>query len=164
MLTAGFSTIIALTLRPSNAASSPRQPAAHRSVASGGPAEASHDVETLLQRLNEARKARGLAGLVLDPRLCAIAERHGLDMVSRHYFGHNDLEGRSPFGRMAQAHYPFGYAGENLALDRDVEAAHADLFASPEHRENMLEPHFVHVGIAAVPASDGEIVVEDFTD
>jgi len=125
---------------------------------------ASRDVATLLTGLNAVRRAQGLLPLVLDARLCAIAEHHGVDMATRRYFAHDSPEGVSPFGRMSGAHYRFGYAGENLALERDAAAAHRALAASPGHRENMLEPHFVHVGIAAVAARDGKIVVEDFSD
>ncbi len=163
MITAGFGIIMALTLRPSGPASFAR-PTQTRAVAPTSGAPASRDVSILLRHLNEERRARGLAGLVLDPRLCAIAEHHVLDMISRRYFAHISPEGVTPFARMSQANYPFGYAGENLALDRDAESAHRALAASPEHHDNMVEPHYARVGIAAVPGNMGELVVEDFSD
>ena len=164
MITAGFGIVMALTLRPTDGglAARPVAPTVAPEVVTE-PAP-TRDVATLLTRLNDVRRTHGLAALVLDPRLCAIAQRHGLDMVSRQYFAHISPEGVSPFGRMSQAHYRFGYAGENLALDRDSEAIHRSLLASPEHRENMVEPHYVHVGIATVASASGEIVVEDFSD
>ncbi len=163
MITAGFGIIMALTLRPSGPASFVR-PAETRAVASASGDGANRDVSLLLRNLNDERRARGLAGLVLDARLCAIAERHVLDMISRRYFAHVSPEGVTPFARMSQANYRFGYAGENLALDRDAESAHRSLVASREHHDNMVEPHYARVGIAALPGSMGEIVVEDFSD
>lgn len=122
------------------------------------------DVETMLGALNSVRVANGLSALVLDPTLCAIARSHGDDMAHRNYFDHTSPEGVSPFDRLARARYRYGYAGENLALDSDPISAERALFASAEHRNNMLEAHYLRVGIAAVPSPSGEIFVEDFSD
>jgi uncharacterized protein YkwD len=122
------------------------------------------DVRTMLAALNARRAASGLAPLQLEPRLCDIAYEHAADMVVRSYFDHYTPEGVSPFGRMDEAHYPYGYAGENLALDESAPAAELALWHSPEHRKNILESHYVKVGIAAVSTHDGEIIVEDFSD
>ncbi|GAC1442259.1 MAG: hypothetical protein NVS2B8_07860 [Vulcanimicrobiaceae bacterium] len=164
MMIAGFGLVMALTLRPTDAALAARAAPQPTTASAATSKPASHDVATLLLRLNDARRARGLAALVLDPRLCAIAERHGLDMLSRKYFAHVNPEGATPFDRMSQAHYRFGYAGENLALDHDAEAVHRALLASPEHRDNIVEPHYMRVGIASMPGTDGTMVVEDFSD
>lgn len=118
----------------------------------------------MLRALNAARVANGVPQLVLDPRLCTIASSHAVDMVERSYFGHISPEGGSPFDRMTKANYAFGYAGENIALNQNVDAAEDALWHSSEHRSNMLEPHYAKVGIAAVPSTDGEIFVEDFSD
>jgi uncharacterized protein YkwD len=122
------------------------------------------DVRTMLAALNARRAAKGLAPLQLEPRLCEIAYEHAADMVARSYFDHYTPEGVSPFGRMDEAHYPYGYAGENLALDESAPAAELALWHSPEHRKNILESHYAKVGIAAVRSHDGEIIVEDFSD
>lgn len=129
-------------------------------------ATAPHDaaVTTMLRSLNAARAARGLRLLALDARLCRIARSHAVDMIARRYFGHTSPEGESPFDRMKQANYRFGFAGENLALDRSPDAAQNALWNSIEHRDNMLEPHYTRVGIAVEPSADGEIFVEDFSD
>jgi uncharacterized protein YkwD len=146
---------------------------AQSSVTAGAPASApavvayrerTSDAQALLQDINAHRTGSGLAPLTLDPRLCAIAREHAVDMAARSYFGHNSPDGESPFERMDRAHYGYGYAGENLALDQSVEAAAAALWHSPEHRENILEPHYARLGVAAVVSPAGEIVVEDFSD
>jgi uncharacterized protein YkwD len=126
--------------------------------------ERTADAQALLQDVNAHRLGLGLAPLRLDPQLCAIARAHALDMASRSYFGHTSPDGESPFDRMNRAHFGYGYAGENLALDESVNAAAAALWHSPEHRENILEPHYAKLGVAAVLAPQGEIFVEDFSD
>jgi uncharacterized protein YkwD len=122
------------------------------------------DARALFRDLNAARAAAGLAPLDLPPRLCAIARAHASDMVTRRYFGHDSPDGLSPFARMDRAGWRYGYAGENLALDVDERAASRTLYRSNGHRDNMLEPHYAHVGIAAIETGQGEIFVEDFSD
>ncbi|GAC1312588.1 MAG: hypothetical protein NVS2B3_16100 [Vulcanimicrobiaceae bacterium] len=154
---------IALALTAQPGASASKTGASLQGIASA-PAGSEPGVALLLDALNEARAARGLTPLVLDERLCAIARDHGRDMASRAYFDHRSPDGATPFDRLDRARYRYGYAGENLALDRDAAAAHRALFASPAHRANMLESHYARVGIAAVPSRAGELVVEDFSD
>ncbi|MDQ2909040.1 MAG: CAP domain-containing protein [Candidatus Eremiobacteraeota bacterium] len=118
----------------------------------------------MFDAVNRERVASGRAPLVLDRRLAALARDHALDMATRNYFSHETPDGRSPFARMAQADYRFDYAGENMALDEDAQAADHALWNSPEHRDNTLESHFARIGIAAVRTNDGELFVEDFSD
>lgn len=169
MVTVGLGIALALS-QQGESASLLRAPASIVERSSSVPANAlSHgtlpaDAATLLAALNATRSLQGLRPLVLDARLCAIAESHGIDMATRRYFDHMSPEGISPFERMDRAHYRYGYAGENLALDRNAAAAHRALLGSSEHRSNMLEPHYSRVGIAAVGSAIGEIFVEDFSD
>ena len=121
-------------------------------------------VEALLREINAARRKQHLRLLRLDERLCAIARSHAVDMLTRNFLGHTNPDGLDPFARMRRANYRFGYAGENLAVDETLDSVARDFFNSPEHRENILEPHYSRVGIGTVPSSDGEIVVEDFSD
>jgi len=118
----------------------------------------------LLHDLNNSRIANGLAPLMLEPRLCDIARAHALDMAQHKYFGHNSLDGATPFERMLRAGYKYRSAGENLAFDVDEPSAERMLWRSNGHRSNMLESHFGRVGVAAVATDAGEIFVEDFSD
>jgi uncharacterized protein YkwD len=122
------------------------------------------DAQLLLRDLNLVRAAGGLTPLAMEPRLCELAREHALDMVAHRFFGHASSDGASPFQRMRRAGYEYRAAGENLALDVDEPSAHAMLWRSNEHRANMLEPQFGHVGIAALETANGEIFVEDFSD
>jgi uncharacterized protein YkwD len=121
-------------------------------------------VEALVRGINAARRKQHLRLLKVDERLCAIARSHAVDMLTRNFFGHTNPDGLDPFARMRQANYRFGYAGENVAVDESLDSVARDFFNSPEHRENMLEPHYARVGIGTVPTGDGQIVVEDFSD
>jgi len=131
-----------------------------------GAVRASHpnDVTILLSSMNAARRSSHLRPLRLDRRLCRIAYDHALDMKRRNYYEHTTPEGLSPFARMAASNYPFGYAGENLAVDQDARVIFRDFWTSREHRSNMLGPHYARVGIASIEAAVGTIVVEDFSD
>jgi len=126
--------------------------------------ERAADAQAMLDVLNAERAGHGLEPLAFDPRLCAIARSHAVDMAVRSYFGHVTPEGAGPFDRLNRAHYRYGFAGENLALDTNVTSASSELWLSSEHRSNILQPRFARVGIAAVRAADGEIFVEDFSD
>jgi len=131
----------------------------------GGRRGTQRSVAVLLGGINAARRAYHVRLLRLDQRLCRVAVAHAVDMVEHNYFNHVSLDGHSPFDRMQAYHVRFGYAGENLALDSNAVAASIALWNSDEHRRNELEPHFKHVGIAAVPRGDGEyVIVEDFSD
>jgi uncharacterized protein YkwD len=139
------------------------QPSA-RTVATMQVANRAQDVDAMLAALNARRASKGLAALVLDPALCSVAYDHAADMVVRSYFDHYTPEGLSPFARMEKAHIPFGYAGENMALDQNSRSAELALWESREHRDNILGAHYAKVGIAAVAGTQGEIFVEDFSD
>jgi len=122
------------------------------------------EARALWADLNATRLSAGLRTLVLEPRLCRIAQAHAEDMVARRYFDHVSPDGIGPFERLTRAGWRYGYAGENLALDVSEEDAERHLLASPAHRENMLEPHYQRVGIAVVATESREVFVEIFSD
>lgn len=121
------------------------------------------DERAILEDMNAARRARGLGTLVLDERLSGLARSHARDMLLRRYVSHTTPEGESPYDRMREAGCAFAYAGENIALNADRPSAERALMESEAHRRNILDPHYVRVGIAAV-ATDGSelIVVQEF--
>lgn len=122
------------------------------------------DALRLWQALNAERVRDGVGRLTLDPQLSRIAGEQAADLASRGVVGHLSRDGLDPFDRMRRANVRFGYAGENVALGEDVAAADRALWASEPHRRNTLEPHYLRIGIAAVPTPRGEFFVEDFSD
>jgi hypothetical protein len=86
--------------------------------------------------------------------LQTVAEQHSFDMTTNHYFSHTSPTAGDPFQRMAAAGYSANPEGENIAQDYRIVNAPADiaaslednLFNSPEHRQNILDPAFNEVG------------------
>ncbi len=84
--------------------------------------------------------------LAMNKILLGIASAHSQDMYSQNYFSHNDLNGTSPFGRMAHAGYNYLLAGENMAAGTDITASELEDFMMVDagtqgrlHRVNLLD-------------------------
>lgn len=123
------------------------------------------DAGKILTDVNAARRASGVAPLELDERLCGVARGHARDMLERGYVSHTTPEGVTPYDRMRDIGYAFVYAGENIALNLDRASAERALMASASHRRNILDPHYSHVGIAAIATDGAELmIVEEFAD
>jgi uncharacterized protein YkwD len=122
------------------------------------------DVGSVFGVLNSARGSQRVRPLRLDPRLSEIARRYAADMAARRYFGHMTPEGLTPFARMTQARYRYGYAGENVGRGRTALQAQKWLWNDRPHRAVMLNPHFARVGIGTARTANEVILVEDFSD
>jgi len=132
---------------------------------------------SILVEMNDLRRQRGLVPLRFSASLAAAARHHSTEMANRGYFRHTSASGEA-FGRRLARFYPMGdhrywSVGENL-LWSSVElngAAALDLWLdSPNHREIMLNPRWLEVGVGAVYAHatgvyggrDVTIVTADF--
>ena len=73
-------------------------------------------------------------------------------MAVNNYFSHTDSLGRDPFTRMAAFGYSYNtWKGENLAAGTaDPQEALQLWQNSPAHNANLLNPHYVVVGLALV--------------
>ena len=120
----------------------------------------------LLNAMNEARSARGLAALRIDPRLERAARRHSRAMLRTDRLAHG------PFAtRIHRAGVRARRVGENLAWGvGPVAEAHAIVnmwLSSPEHRANLLRTGYRTVGVGIRVGSfeghDGaSVVTTDF--
>jgi uncharacterized protein YkwD len=132
---------------------------AHASNTASRSATAALDSGILVQ-LNQIRTDHGLKPLALSPSLSAAAMGHTRDMVSNGYFAHNSADGQ-PFWKRIAGFYPDGNysywsVGENLFWSTGFATPDASMqawMASPEHRANILDPHWTQIGIAAVNSS-----------
>jgi uncharacterized protein YkwD len=105
--------------------------------------------------LNAERTSRGLTALRTNGRLRSAALAHSVDMVSHHYFAHDDLNGGGPEDRIAHAGYLPRYGpwviGENIAWGTDYLATPREIVRawmnSPPHRHNILYADFREIGI-----------------
>ncbi|MFS0671734.1 CAP domain-containing protein [Ornithinibacillus sp. 179-J 7C1 HS] len=105
----------------------------------------------LFDLTNAARVNHGLSVLTWEEPLRKTARNHSADMAKNNYFSHENLEGQSPFDRMAEDAISFRGAGENLATGQPSSIfAHEGLMNSLGHRENILkvEYEFLAVGVA----------------
>jgi uncharacterized protein YkwD len=130
------------------------------------PASAAHSRPTValssleqgvLADINAFRGAHGLPPLRLSASLTAAARNHSQQMEADGYFAHDSVDGTA-FWKRIQGFYPtshFGFwsVGENLlwsSPDVDAQKALTMWENSPEHRKNMLDPHWREIGVSAV--------------
>jgi len=110
----------------------------------------SEEERRMAELINAERAKLGLAPLALDAQLSRVARIKSAEMAERNYFSHQSPVYGSPFEMMRSFGIPFRTAGENIACNRTVEAAHQSLMASQGHRENILNRAFDRVGIGIV--------------
>jgi hypothetical protein len=100
--------------------------------------------------------------LAMNAFLIQAAGSHSEEMLDNNYFGHESLDGSSPWDRITAAGYDWSMLGENIAgrfysscsmaVQAVVEQMHSDLFVDSKylgrgHRVNMLNPDFREAGI-----------------
>jgi uncharacterized protein YkwD len=111
----------------------------------------------MLADINGYRAANHLSPLRLSASLTIAARSHSMQMETAGYFAHDSADGTA-FWKRIEAFYPegvFAYwsVGENLLWSSpNVDAKKAlDMWIdSPEHRKNMLDPHWTEIGVSAV--------------
>ena len=113
----------------------------------------------MLELMNEARAAVGVAPLKLALDLNESAEIHSEWMLAADRFSHSGAGGSSAGDRMADAGFRFAGSwswGENIAwqsergapgIADDVEDLFLSLMNSPGHRANILSAKYEYVGI-----------------
>ena len=139
-------------------------------------------LEPLARRLVELTSVRrreadaDLEPLETDPELLPAARAHALDMLERGYFDHVTPGGVGPSDRVALLNRRLvGGVGENIAEHRGLSAGQLEaqvgplaakimdgLIQSPAHRENILNPEYTQLAIAAVAKGEGLVVVQLF--
>lgn len=119
--------------------------------------------QAMVNLVNKERTSRGLKALTVDLAIVKVARIKAQDMVNHNYFSHTSPTYGSPFDMLKQFGVPFTSAGENLAGNQTVAAAHTALMNSTGHRANILNPSFTHIGIGIVNGSPyGKIFVQMF--
>jgi uncharacterized protein YkwD len=80
--------------------------------------------------------------------LAQAAAAHAADMVAKHFFAHDSLDGRSPFDRMKAAGFRGGAMAENIAVGYTSAASVVKGWMnSPGHRANILNCSYTMIGI-----------------
>jgi uncharacterized protein YkwD len=115
-----------------------------------------------------AEETRGRARpLQWDPRLAAVARAHSQEMAGKGYFSHKSTDGSLPAMRILKAGIQWHSAGENIAESHDVSEAEAAFMNEPKfkhnHRGNILNPDYTHVGVGIATGLDGTLyITQDF--
>jgi uncharacterized protein YkwD len=133
---------------------------------------ASEDYEILMWKLiNRDRsdvtcqdETKGRAGtLQWDARLAAVARAHSEEMASKGFFGHAAIDGSMPGVRISRAGIQWRASGENIAKFPDISEAETAFMNEPKfqpnHRANILNPDFTHVGVGIARGPDGMLYI-----
>jgi uncharacterized protein YkwD len=110
---------------------------------------------SVLVDINAFRAQHGLATLRLNPQLNAAARGHSQQMANNGYFAHESSDG-SVFWKRLKSFYASAHSwsvGENLLWSSpniDGGRALKMWLASPEHRQNLVNPAWREIGVSAV--------------
>ncbi|MEO1322098.1 MAG: CAP domain-containing protein [Pseudomonadota bacterium] len=121
----------------------------------------------LITKINAERSALGLSTLNRRASLDMAAQAHALDMATRIYADHVDLEGRDHLHRIRAFDRTMlvGASGSNVTVSLaagDVDAVHAKLKRDQLNAENMVRRSFTDVGIGVVENAGQYYVVQVF--
>lgn len=123
--------------------------------------------QQILDLVNAERASRGLNALRMNSLLEQSAQGHASDMRARNYFSHTNPEGLNSLDRIRATGYldqpcqcVWKYVtGENIAAGQQTpESVMRDWMNSQGHRDNILNPAFVEMGIGI----DGDHWVQNF--
>jgi len=108
-------------------------------------------VTDLVKDTNVEREKAGLGDLTLNSALDRAAYAKAQDMFANNYWAHTSPSGVTPWNWLANEHYAYNSAGENLAKNYPTAQATLDAWmASPTHRANILKGAYKDVGFAVV--------------
>jgi len=89
--------------------------------------------------------------LAWNDKLTQAALGHSQDMVAHNFFSHTGSSGSTMGQRITAAGYTWGAAGENIAAGQtSVNSVVDGWIASPGHCANIMNPAYVHFGLACV--------------
>ncbi len=128
--------------------------------AADAPADAAFTPEELLlARVNTERLRLGLSPLSADPRLARTARDHARAMARAGVVAHRLPGGRDALDRVRAAGLSTARFFENVAMAPTLEAVHAELWASPSHRQALIDPLVARagMGVAAVDGPTGRV-------
>lgn len=119
--------------------------------------------QEMLNLVNQARSQANVPALQVDMELTKMARIKSQDMINNNYFSHYSPKYGSPFDMMKAFGINYVYAGENIAGNQTVQAAHNALMNSPGHRKNILSTNYTHIGIGIQKGGQyGNMFTQDF--
>lgn len=132
--------------------------------------------QLMLELVRQARQEQlprwmGRGDLHWHPGAAAVARGHAADMLRRRYVAHITPEGISAGQRLDRAGISYLACGENIGVvygpashgRAGVEEIHRAFMNQPRrlnnHRANVLNPVWTHVGIGAAYAPEGQLII-----
>ncbi|MGH8889687.1 MAG: CAP domain-containing protein [Acidothermaceae bacterium] len=110
------------------------------SMAIATPAFASSSGD-LAAATNSARAAAGLPALQIDGQLSAVAQAWAQQLAASNTLSHN--------GALRSQVSNWTYLGENVGFAGDVPTVQQAFMNSPDHRSNILNPHYTLMGVGS---------------
>jgi|GEM_PF-2396170 len=111
--------------------------------------------QQMVSLVNAERTKAGVEPLKVNLELTKMARDKSQDMIDNNYFSHTSPTYGSPFDMMAKYGITYRAAGENIAMNSSVTAAHTALMNSQGHRENILNSSYTQIGIGIEQDSNG---------
>ncbi|MFE6337925.1 CAP domain-containing protein [Streptomyces sp. NPDC057798] len=103
--------------------------------------------------VNAARASAGAPPVALDVRLTSAARDHALAMAAR-----NRLDGEGLHRRVSATGYAYVTVGEHLVSGPRSPAGFVEYcLGSDRSRRTLLDPAFIHAGLACAPARSGDV-------
>jgi uncharacterized protein YkwD len=138
----------ALFLRPAHRFSNPSDATVTSPAQKVNPRVPVLSAREVLAAINGNRAHEHLMPLAIDARLTAAAQEKLADMLRRHYFDHQNPEGKYIWDTLARK-CAYRMTAENLARGfSDEDAMEKSWMRSAPHRENILNPKYRLTGIA----------------
>ena len=127
------------------------------------PAGLTAEEQQMITLVNQERVKNGVKPLQVDMKLVKVGRMKSQDMIDNHYFSHISAKYGSPFDLMKAQGVTFNTAGENIAGNGTVGAAHTALMNSPGHRSNILSPNYTRIGIGIIKGGPyGLMISQEF--
>ena len=105
---------------------------------------------------NAARATAGLPPLATHPQLQEAARAHSQDQAARNQMSHYGSNGSEVGDRVSATGYSWSAVAENVAAGYSTaQAVMSGWMGSAGHRQNILYPGVVHVGVAVATSSSG---------
>jgi uncharacterized protein YkwD len=102
----------------------------------------------LIGLINAERQARGAGTLSSQSQLTTAARNHSADMACNAFFSHTGSDGSLPWDRASALGYSYSTIAENIfAGSSSAQAAFDAWMNSSGHRDNMLDPNYIEIGV-----------------
>ena len=113
------------------------------------------DEARILQLVNAEREKAGEKPLGSNTDCTKLARLKSQDMVKNNYFSHQSPTYGSPFDMLKSYKVSYMYAGENIAMNQNADAAFKAWMNSEGHRKNIMNPNFTELGVGIAPKGNG---------